>query len=206
MLTKFQKLAGQLSPKDTKTVMLENHTDASLIFSVEIPEKWFQIVASSCNSQSSNAFNDPKLLTSSKGFMRKTLQQTVQTSFNLVPRTHVELKVQLKGDCKNLEEWPLLNKIRREGRLIVTYANGHSQQFDLVGELYRPVLQLNTTGFEGQAGEDLIEFGTVHTKNNKTLAIYLTNVSLVKAKWSLKYVKFPSKKPFEPVLWTKMDH
>lgn len=95
-------MAGQDSPKDTKTIMLENKTDASLIFSVELPDKCFELVASHCNSINSNALNDPKLLTSSKGFMRKTLQQAVQTSFNLVPRSHVELKLHLKGDCKNL--------------------------------------------------------------------------------------------------------
>lgn len=136
--------------------MLENNTDANLIFSTEIPEKSFEVVASSCNSSSSNALNDPKLLISSKGFMRKTLQQAVQTSFNLVPRTHVELKIQLKSDCKDFEEWPMQNKVRKEGRLVVTYANGHAQTFELVGELYRPVIQLNTSGFEGQPGEDLI--------------------------------------------------
>jgi hypothetical protein len=59
--------------------------------------------------------------------MRKTLQQAVQTSFNLVPRTHVEIKIKFNGDCKNLDEWPLVPMVRKEAKLVVSYANGHSQ-------------------------------------------------------------------------------
>jgi hypothetical protein len=66
-------------------------------------------------------------------------------------------------------------------------------------------LLLNTTGFEGVNGENLLEFGTVHTKNHKNITIYLKNISPVRAKWSLKYIKYPSKKTFEPILWTKLD-
>jgi hypothetical protein len=68
------------------------------------------------------------------------------------------------------------------------------------------MLILNTTGFEGVNGENLIEFGTVHTKNHKNITIYLKNVSQVRAKGSLKYIKYPVKKTFEPVLWTKLGH
>lgn len=127
--------------------MLENFTDSSLIFSLEIDNKAFELIQTRSNSESSNALNDLKLLSSSKTLMRKTLTQTVQTSFNLVPRTHVELKIRLNGDSKNLEEWPMLPKVRREGKLTVSYSNGHAQQFELLGEMYRPVLILNTTGF-----------------------------------------------------------
>jgi hypothetical protein len=41
----------------------------------------------------------------------------------------------------------MLPKVRREGKLTVSYSNGHAQQFELLGEMYRPVLILNTTGF-----------------------------------------------------------
>lgn len=65
--------------------------------------------------------------------MRKTLTQPLQTSFNLVPRTHVEVKIRLNGDCKNLAEWPMLPKTRKEGKLVLSYSNGHTQEFELIG-------------------------------------------------------------------------
>lgn len=145
-MTKFERHAGKDTPLHTKTIMLENTTEANLIFSLELTNKAFEIIHTYTNCTTNNQNVDPKLMSSSKGLMKKTLHQAVQTSFTLVPRSHLEVRIRLNGDSK-AEDWPNLPKVRREGKLEVSYSNGESQEFELLGELLRPELLLNTTGF-----------------------------------------------------------
>ena len=42
----------------------------------------------------------------------------------------------------------------------------------------------------------MIDFGIVHANNDRKKAFYLVNTSSVRAKWTLKYVKFPAKRKF----------
>lgn len=82
----------------------------------------------------------------------------------------------------------------------------------------RPVLKLNTIGFEGHTsdfylskmflcfiGPKIEEFGYVHINNKKTKTFYLCNLTPVPAKWKLNYVKFPKKKIISTITLTKME-
>ena len=75
------------------------------------------------------------------------------------------------------------------------------------GLCLRPVLRLNTIGFEGFTsnliilllfnyflGPKIEDFGYVHINNKKCKTFYLCNLTPVHGKWKLNYVKFPKKK------------
>jgi hypothetical protein len=49
--------------------------------------------------------------------------------------------------------------------------------------LLRPFVYLNTSGIDSLEGPEVIDFGNV--QEDKVVAIYLTNLSLVPAKWKL---------------------
>ena len=78
----------------------------------------------------------------------------------------------------------------------------------------RPVLRLNTIGFEGHTskkfnynplffiGPDIEEFGHVHIKDKRTKTFYLSNITPVSGKWKLLYVKFPKKKIISKITLT----
>jgi len=44
---------------------------------------------------------------------------------------------------------------------------------------------LNTSGYEFDMGENIIDFGTIHVRNNKTFSFYIINNSKVPAKWKI---------------------
>lgn len=100
------------------------------------------------------------------------------------------------SNIKSNEDWPLSDKFRKEGKLIISYSNDDVQEIPLLGELYRPLLKLNTNGKEGADADEIIDFGVVHIKNDKKKTLYLTNLSPVRGKWALKYVKLPTKRKF----------
>ena len=79
---------------------------------------------------------------------------------------------------------------------MISYSNDDVQEISLLGELYRPLLKLNTNGKDGEDAEEIIDFGVVHIKNDKKKTLYLCNLSPVRGKWSLKYVKFSTKRKF----------
>ena len=95
--------------------------------------------------------------------------------------------------------------MRVPGLIHINYANGDYQSFELEGGLYRPVLQINTAGFEGKPVDDILDFGVSHIHNTVQKTIFLANVSKVPAKWRLNYVKFPAKKILGLATITKMD-
>lgn len=54
----------------------------------------------------------------------------------------MEAKVELSANPANNNQWPMEEKVRREGQLVLSYSNGAQQTIDLIGWLFRPWVQL----------------------------------------------------------------
>ena len=54
----------------------------------------------------------------------------------------MEVGINLNGNPKNLEEWPLERKVRKDGVLRIIYSNGSVQEIPLAGWLYRPFVEI----------------------------------------------------------------
>ncbi len=112
-------------------------------------------------------------------------------SFVLTSGSILEAKIELVANPSNLAQWPLEDKVRRDGELAISYSNGEKQTIPLVGWLYRPWIQIQMPNNQLHSSENFeIDFGTVHIKNSSKEVIYLTNPSKVDAKWSISYVKY----------------
>ena len=57
------------------------------------------------------------------------------------------------GRANDHKAWPLARKIYKHGKIIISYANGDVQEIKLEGLCLRPVLKLNTIGFEGHTSK-----------------------------------------------------
>lgn len=118
---------------------LVNNLKANLIFSLSL-EGPFELTETFTNSPTKYELMKTKSLSKNN---------VVQTSFNLVPTSNIQIKIALKGtDIHNYEEWPLTFKNYKFGRLTFNYSNGDTQIVELEGILLRPVITLNTTGTE----------------------------------------------------------
>lgn len=174
----FEKWSYMESQKDIRTICLVNKFRTNFIFTLEI-EGPFKIIQTYTNSP-----------------LKYELASSSQFTFNLAENTNLELKIAFQAPKpKDNTLWPLTQRMSQTGHLIVHFSNGDVQSFNLKADLLRPILVLNNTGFEGKDdGKDDRDFGLVHIKNHKTIAIYLSNITKVPGKWKLLYVKFPQKK------------
>lgn len=103
----------------------------------------------------------------------------------------LEASVELKANPANLNEWPMEEKVRKDGKLTIDYSNGTQQVVDLVGWLYRPWVQIVMPDDLPYSPENcFIDFGTVHVKNSKKISVHLINPSKVDGKWSVNYIKY----------------
>jgi len=174
---------------------LKNKTEANLIFSVELAGR-FVLYDSKTNSPSKYDLS----------LSRSTLNKGPETKFNLIPGSLVELFIEFEGyNEKDHENWPLAPIARLPGMITINYANGDFQTIELEGSLLRPVLQLNTVGFEGRKAEEVIEFELTHIKNVSQKVLYLSNISKVPAKWKLNYLKYPTKNTIAMATMTKLE-
>jgi hypothetical protein len=194
-LIRFEKWAKSSARKERKTVVLKNKTDADLIFSVDLSGR-FKLYASRTNSPKKYTF----------GTLRKTLKNEPETQFHLIPDSLIELDVDFIGYEENdHDNWPLAPVARLPGLINITFANGIYQSFELEGALLRPILQLNTAGFEGRNVEETIEFGICHIKNFVQKIIYLGNISKVPGNWKLNYMKYPNKNTIALATMTRLE-
>lgn len=115
----------------------------------------------------------------------------VPTGFNLSSQSSVQLKVVF---TQNNEDWPMNYRSQKKGQMFIRYNNQDVQKILFDGLLLRPNISLNTSGYEFDLGENLIDFGTIHVRNHKTLTFHIINNSKVPAKWKIQVVKFPKMK------------
>lgn len=193
---RFEKWSLVKADKQEKNIILRNKTNSNLLFNVQLDGP-FTLVASKTTSPAK--YEHPGKTLTMGG-------SKAETHFNLTPASNVELTVRFDGfNEKDHDKWPLCPSLRLPGILHVNYANSDYQSFDIEGVLLRPVLKLNTEGFEGLPSEIVLDFGTVHIDNVKTRAVYLTNDSTVPGKWKLNYVKYPVKKVLGLNTMTALD-
>lgn len=85
--------------------------------------------------------------------------------------------------------WPNSALNFTEGKLIIHFRNGMTQEINLVGRLMRPCLELSQNGFEkcydglGQGKPLVVDFGLVHIDDHKILEIWMKNRTWVDANW-----------------------
>lgn len=91
-------------------------------------------------------------------------------------------------------EWPMTIFNERSGELIAYFANGDQQKLYLDGLLMRPKVQILTDFLsKNDYAMDELDFGECNVERDRTIHVYLSNITDVTAKWQLNYVKFPKK-------------
>lgn len=181
---RFEKWSLHKANKQEKNIILRNKTSSNLFFNVQVDGP-FTLLQTKTTSPAK--YEHP-----GKSFSGDV---KVETHFNLTPASNVDLLVRFDGyPEKEHEQWPLCPSLRLGGVIHINYANQDYQSFDMEGILLRPILKLNTEGFQGLPNENVLDFGTVHINNVKTLTVFLVNESKVPGKWKLNYLKYPVKK------------
>lgn len=138
--------------------------------------------------------------------LKKDMSYKPETRVTLRPEAFLEVLIEFEGFSeKDHEKWPLCPAMHIPGLIHVKHANGDYQSFDLEGILRRPVLEINTAGFEGKPVEEIIDFDVCHINNFVQKTAYLVNLTKVPGKWKLNYIKYPSKKILGIATVTKMD-
>ncbi|KRX10489.1 hypothetical protein PPERSA_08791 [Pseudocohnilembus persalinus] len=202
---KFEKWALSENKKQSKKICLVNKQASNMIFNLEIYGP-FKLVQTCTNSPAKYELaQNSQLLSSSKGMQKlKSISQKnnsqnlaiikpVQTQFNLVPNSNLEIEIFFEGpETDDYEHWPMVEKEYKFGALNLFFSNGDEQNIDLEGLLLRPAIKLNTVGHEDFIGAEEQDFGTVHINNKKTISVYLSNNSKVPANWKLNNVKIKS--------------
>ena len=81
--------------------------------------------------------------------------------------------------------------MRKDGTLILNFANGQKQCIPLVGILHRPALQIEMPNNILHSFENcLIDFGIVHINNHRKKSIYMSNPTKSAANWTVVYTKY----------------
>lgn len=174
---KFQKWSSGPCRKQKKRLVLVNRQKSSLVCTFEL-EGPFKLIKTSTNSPQKYEL----------GF-----KSEIQKSFNLVSGSHVELEIFFEGYLpSDPVNWPLTYKVYHHGTITIYFANGDKQTLTLEGVLLRPLIHLNTSGIDNDEGPEVLDFGEV--QEEKVFPIYITNMSLVPAKWSLQHEKNPLRK------------
>lgn len=125
---------------------MTNSQKCNILFNMEISGQ-FKIMKTSTNSPAKYDLAQSLTLAS---------KQKVNTNFNLVPNSNVEVTIKFEGyHYKDYEHWPMTNKNYTYGVLQLHYSNGDEQSFELEGVLLRPALTLNTSGHEDVRGSEI---------------------------------------------------
>ena len=131
----FQRWALVKNPDQKKIVILTNKESSNIVCNVNL-EGPFKLVKTETNSSLKHAL----------AYKMKSPQQ----SFNLSDNSNLVLEIAFTpGKATKHEQWPLARKIYKHGKIVISYANGDYQEIKLEGLCLRPVLKLNTIGFEG---------------------------------------------------------
>lgn len=169
------------SGRDIKTFCLVNTFKTNLVLILEIQGP-FKIISSYTNSSLKHPLPP------------QNISKTAQTAFNLAENSNIE--IQLKFDSPNIKDysqWPLTYKAYKNGKLIINFSNGDSQEIFLEAIMLRPHISMSMIGIEGKHSPDTYDFGVIHINNSKIADFYLCNSTIVPAKWKLMNVKFPIK-------------
>lgn len=170
-----------------KKLTLSNDTKADLTFNFGVTGP-FEIVKSKTNSGAKHPMATSQTPS-------KVLKQKVETAFCLQPLKIVELHVKFMAPkASDLTEWPNIMHNSRKGELTANFSNGDNQSFELLGQLMRPKLMLLTEySSRNDKAQDELDFGICNVDVNRTITIFLSNITEVTANWTLNYVKFPKK-------------
>lgn len=83
----------------------------------------------------------------------------------------------------------------KSGELVAYFNNGDQQKLYIDAVMMRPrVLALTDFISKNDYAMDELDFGQVNVERDRTIHIYLSNVTDVSANWQLNYVKFPKKR------------
>jgi len=124
--------------------------------------------------------------------LAKETAKQVQTLFNLLPGTFLELECKVKKpNPEDLNQWPLVNRITKSGALILNYSNKTTEQIILEAKFLRPHITIHIKhSKKNDLAEDEFDFGTVYIdkERSKDTVMYLKNESKATAKWSLNHI------------------
>ena len=108
-----------------------------------------------------------------------------------IVEVHVKFAAPSPGDGG---EWPMTKMNDRKGEIVAYFSNGDQQKLFIDGVLLRPMLAVLTDyPTKNDYAVDELNFGEVNVETDRTVHIYLSNITEVTAKWTLNYVKFPKK-------------
>ncbi|KAL4472936.1 hypothetical protein ABPG72_007813 [Tetrahymena utriculariae] len=207
-ILKFEKWALFDNKKEHKEICLVNKDFATVKFDLEV-EGPFGLDEVNSTSKT-NVLNS--MIIRQQRSLTKALSSNNQgklplaMTYTLEQNTNMKLMIRYKGQKVHDEEaWPMTYKNYEFGKLRIKYVNGDEQEIDLEGHLLRPLIQLNTSGHEDIPGQEIQDFGTVHINNVKRIAIFLSNISKVPAKWKIHHIKNPFKKFLGTVTMTKEE-
>lgn len=105
--------------------------------------------------------------------------------FCLQPLKIVEVHVKfLAPAVSDSKEWPMTILNERKGEVITYFANGDQQKLFLDGVLMRPrVVVLTDFPSKNDYALDELDFGQVNVERDRTIHVYLSNVTEVTARW-----------------------
>ena len=113
-------------------IKLKNNLKTNLTFDLSIINK----------DENYDCFKLVQTQTNSPATLFTSTNKQIQTSFAITYGSILEAKVELCGNPNNTTLWPMEEKIRKEGQLVLSYSNGEKQVIELVGWLYRPWVQI----------------------------------------------------------------
>ncbi|EGR30591.1 hypothetical protein IMG5_128580 [Ichthyophthirius multifiliis] len=178
---KFQKNNNSIENKnEKKTLTLINENFENLKFEVQT-EGPFLIEKIESNSQKNFLFQNSLLKTSKKELPLESLK----TAFWLEKNSHFSLLIKFSPS----------NQIYfQEGKLIILFENGDTQEIRLQGKILKPQIEVNFAEFENVQADNLQDFGITHIKDTKKLRFFIANQSKVPASWKICHVKNPFRK------------
>lgn len=121
-----------------------------------------------------------------------------------IVEVHVKFAAPSPGDAS---EWPMTKFNDRKGEIVAYFSNGDQQKLYIDGVLQRPMLAVLTDyPTKNDYAVDELNFGEVNVETDRTVHIYLSNITEVTAKWTLNYVKFPKKHTIGHNTTTPWEH
>lgn len=119
--------------------------------------------------------------------------EKVQTLFSLRPGSFLEVRCRAdKGRPSEVDRWPLVERVSRQGALLLNYSNKSCEQIVLQANYLRPRVTVDIKDSTMNSyGEQEYDFGAVFIDEGKykDLVIFLRNETKVTAKWRLNHIK-----------------
>lgn len=171
-------------PLGTRDITLCNQTSANLQFTIRIESGPFTL--KKVNNSASLSLQDPeeaKTMTSKK-------PTRVPDKHTLAPGDNLQVYIQLiKPNPADTDVWPELPVTELPGSFLVSYSNGHQERLALEARLMRPNIVVWSEQVDEFKQLQEQDFGVVTVDRTRKLTLYLSNETVVDAKWALVYVK-----------------